>query len=115
MENLSSRIDTLVIKKWQWVLEAIIAIAKKNGISYTRRELHSLSSDICARFDSGKSIKNCSVQPGQVISTIPLDLKLDIWFTETLPGVAGFVKYTDNMGNTSYALNGKNIPKIRNA
>ncbi len=115
MENLSSHIDTLVIKKWQWVLDAIIAIAKKNGISYTRRELHSLSSDICARVDSGKSIKNCSVQPGQIISTANLNLKLDTWLTETVPGVAGFVKHTDNMGNTSYALNGKNMPKIRNA
>lgn len=113
MESLSNNISVLVIKKGQWVLDAIVAIAKKNGISYTRKELYTLGGEICARLDQDKLRADCLVQPGQVIDLQPLALQVDRWLTETLPSVAGFVKYTDPMGQTRYTLNGKEMPKIK--
>ena len=113
MEYISSNISTLVIKKGQWVLDAIVAIAKKNGISYTRRELYSLGSQVCANLDRDKLRQDCVVQPRQVIQIDNLkkiETPIPTIKTETLiwDGVAtGLMKE----GNT-YTLNGEKITRI---
>jgi hypothetical protein len=118
MDTLKSfeNISNIVVRKWHWVLDAIVQKARAAKVSFTKKELGDLANKLCVQIDTESNRKDCLVHPGQVIDLNTPEKQQNVWTTETLTGFAwlnGFVKYTDPSGKVTYTLNGKEIPKAQ--